>query len=76
MPTEVKDKPFYKKFKVMTALATLLIDAVIFIAASIYGKPLDPGVLKIITTVTALGISIITGHSMTDAASAIGKAKK
>lgn len=76
MPTEVKDKPFYKKFKVMTGLATLLVDAVIFICASIFMKEVSPVVIQFMTYVLATGIAIITGHSITDAASAIGKAKK
>ena len=70
------EKKWYKKFKVLTGMATLIIEAIILIVVQIIGKPISPEVLTFMKYVFAIGISIISGHALTDTVTAISKTKK
>jgi hypothetical protein len=66
-------KPWYKKFKVLCAIATLAIETIILITAQIMGAPLSPNMLMLMKYIFAFGIAVITGHTITDALSSINK---
>ena len=68
------EKKWYQKFKVIVGIATIVLDAVPIVLAIV---SVDPGtqaaMMKLATTITVVGVAIISGHSITDAATAIKK---
>jgi len=57
-----KEKPFYKKFKLMVWLGSLLINGLTILL----GGKLSPGVIAIIGNVLIATIALTTQHTITD----------
>ena len=72
----VTEKKWYRKFKVLTGLATILTDLIILICAEIFAKEVSPAVIQIMGYVFGMGIALITGHTITDSVAASSKSKK
>jgi hypothetical protein len=71
---EVKNKPWYKKFKVVAGIATVVLDVATILISQFVSDPATSAlIMKLMVPVTAVGVSIITGHAITDAASALKK---
>ena len=68
----MKEKPWYKKFKLMTTLATVIIE----LAIAILGTKLTPVYLNLMIYVLAISIALLTGHTVTDVTSILSKSKK
>lgn len=72
MSEPIKEKPFWKKFKFMVAIGTILLD----ITAGIVGLK-NPEAAETVMTigieVTTLAIVLIGGHAYTDAKAALSR---
>jgi len=80
MPDEVKteevkkEKPWYKKFKLLVGLGTIVLDAATILVSQLVADPATKAlVVKMLPLVTATGIALITGHTVTDTAAALRK---
>jgi len=69
-----KAKPWFRKFKLMVGLGTVALDAATILVSQLVA---DPGtqalIIKMLPLITATGLSVITGHSITNAAYALKK---
>ena len=62
-------KPWYKKFKLMVTLATIIIE----IAVAVLGEKLSPEYISLMQYIFAISIALITGHTVTDTLTAVKK---
>ena len=69
-------KKWYQKFKVMTALATIVLEIIILVVVQIMGKTITPEIMTIMKMVFGIGVALMTGHTITDSVAAIGKSSK
>lgn len=80
MPDEVKieetktEKPWYKKFKVITGIATVVLDTATILVSQYVADPATKAtILKMLPIITTVGVAIITGHTITESAVALRK---
>ena len=67
-------KKWYQKFKVVAGLATVILDVVpIVLSITATSAATQAAMMKLATTITVVGVAIISGHSITNAAYAIKK---
>ena len=69
--SEVVQKPWYKKFKVLVTLATIIAELIIVLL----GEKLTPEYQTIMQYVFIFGIALLSGHTITDTANALKKDK-
>ena len=65
----MEKKPWYKKFKVLVAIATGLIEVII----AMLGEKITPEYISLMHYLAAVAIALISGHALTDAVSALKK---
>jgi len=69
-----KAKPWWKKFKLMVGIGTIVIDAVTILVSQLVTDPATKAIIiKMVPVVTTMGITLITGHTITDTARELKK---
>jgi len=68
-----KEKPWYKKVKVMTAIVGFIIELAVFIIGTKLAPERVTELVVLMSSAGVIIVSIITGHAMTDAKAAAPK---